>query len=301
MTIQNTYLRKIDDIEKRASAELIAGIHIGQNALTNLAIHSKRFGKSLANSAAEGVAGVKSDSLLSKVDRVVRSVASPETVIMKDRAHAVGQALSSTWKSAPKRSKVGIRMLTEGRFDALKKRGLMNDPHVEAAHTVISNHLKGGIPSLEKIRNNTEHLQKVFQDKKYPLLSNILSQSTRGKVGANAKPFKAKPSGLSDIAASASLAAVEPIAGAVNTAKFLTTNPYISKTSVGKKMSDFADKYFVRDPAKIGIENASKPEARSLLSKAVRHAKILGKRYVINPVSSHVQETSEALKRAVDK
>lgn len=301
MNTQNTYLRKIDEMEKRASAGLIAGIHIGQNALTNLSIHSKRFGKSLANSVAEGAAGVKSNSLLSKVDRAVRSVASPETVIMKDRAHSIGQAMSSTWKSAPKRSKVGIRMLTEGRFDALKKRGLMNDPHVEKAHAVISSHLKGGVPSLERIRDNSGHLQKVFQDKKYPLLSNVLSQSTRGKVGANVKPFKTNPSGVADIAASASLAAVDPVAGTVNTAKFLATNPYVSKTSIGKKMSNFADKYFVRDPAKIGSENASKPEARSLLSKVVRHAKILGKRYVINPVSSHVQETSEALTRAVNK
>lgn len=272
-------------LEKAASLLVGTGLgHLAQNAATNAGIRLKSVSHHLANQFAMGYQGKVPSGLKSKVIGSVGSVISPDIRIMGKTFNDLGRGLKEVAPNMTRRDHVGLRMLSEGRFSDLHKYGLHDRPVIKhVLHTIAEKHgikLEGGLMLPEKAKA----LEALWHNPKYPLLSNIASGISHGKVPSTAVQgsYKSAPS----IAASAAAMTVEPGLGALAAVKHISTSEAVKKTAIGKKISDIAERVFVKNPVKKGWNQGSDYKD-GLKTRAME--------VLVSPTSAHLQRTSAAI------
>lgn len=283
-------------LEKSASLLAAAGVaglvHGAQNVMNNRALSSKHVAKYLANSFSEGAHGVVDNSIKGTMIRNATSVISPDVNAAHISAHEAGGKLRDLLNLASKRQKVGIRMMTEGRFSDLIKHNLHTDPAVVGAHKLMSHHIPG-IPNpaeLKKGSKQVENLEALWRDKSHPLLSNIAKHISRGKkpVGSNYVP--GAPSKSDSLVLNGLVTAIEPVSGSFGVAKSLAINDKVAANKYGKKALDFLHNQFIKNPIKHGAEATG--EVKGLAHEAYK--------FGLNPISAHLKRTTAALKQAAE-
>ncbi len=275
-------------LEKRAS--LIGGAaltHLAQNVATNQALHSKGVAKYLANSFTQGYHGVVDTSLAGKAKRSLASILTPDVAAAHKASHEAGSALRETLHGATNRQRAAARMLVEGRFGALHKHNMHNDPVVKKVHEALSKH----IPTLKNYDQKVDaNLVKLWNDKSHPLLSNIAKNIGRGEVpkGAHFKPGSLNQTlpALSSL----SVAPIEPSAALLDGAKALAGSKAVQGNKYGKKAVDFLQKTFITDPLKKGSEATSE-------IKGMGHQ---ASKFLMNPTSAHLKRTAAAIKQTAE-
>lgn len=286
MTKSNPYLEKSSSIIASAAAT-----HLAQNIATNQALKNKSVAKYLANSFSQGAHGVVDTSKKSRAIRGVSAALTPDISAAHTTAHRAGQAMSEVLGRASKRQKVGIRMITEGRFDDLVKHNLHKDPIVQEAHSQIRKHMPG-IPDLaqvEKHKDRLSNLRKLWKDKSHPILSNVMSNISRGSKPVGDQFKSGRLTQKDTIAGSLAAAIAEPVAGGIDAAKTLMVSKTVTGTKVGKAVADFGHNTFVKSPVKKGLSG--------VVPTGVKHEAY---KFAVNPVSAHLKRTTAALKSAVE-
>jgi hypothetical protein len=282
---QNPYLKKIEEgMDKQAS--FIGGAiatHLLQNVATNVALGKRRVSRYLANSFAQGARGVVDNSIKARALRTALGATLPDISVAHKSMHDLGRAVGGLTAHATPRQRVAVRMLTQGRFNDLKKYDLHRDPVVQAVHNHVSKHL--GLPSLDHVMSKADDVAKLWKDKTHPLLSNIATNITKGAKpeGKHFVPghLTAKP-GLTGAVASF---AIDPAAGSLNTAKNLMASKKVANNKYGKKVVDMLNNQFIKKPIKAGVESEGR------ISQLKNRAYKLG----VNPLSAHLKRTSSAL------
>src|SRR5579859_2709971 len=143
----NKYLDRIEGMDKEAS--LFGGAvatHLLQNLGTNIALKKRTVSRYLANAFSEGAHGVVDKSVKGRATRFALGATLPDISVAHKSMHDLGHTVGKIAHVATPRQRVAIRMLTEGRFDDLKKYNFHKDPIVNAVHSHMSNHF--GLPSL---------------------------------------------------------------------------------------------------------------------------------------------------------
>lgn len=275
-------------IEKAAS--LVGGAlitHLAQNAGTAAALKNKHVAKYLANSFAQGAKGVMDKSLKSKAGRAVLGAGLPDIAVAHKTMHDLGHSMKGILEHASNKQKVGLRMLTEGRFSDLKKHGLHKDQLIQKAHEHLSKHL--GLPKLEHLVEKSDKIEHLWKDKSHPLLSNISKHISRGKVGEGKHIVPGKLTAKPVIGGALASFAVDPAAGTLNTAKSLMSSKKVTENKYGKKVVDMLHNQFIKHPIEAGIK--AKGKISELKNKAYK--------FGVNPLSANLKRTSSALTDAL--
>lgn len=287
--MDNKYL---DQIEKQSS--LIGGAigtHVAQNMATRAALGSKKVGKYLANSFAEGTKGVVNTSIKARAARLLSGAALPDLAVAHKTAHEFGRSMAPILKGSTKRQQVGLRMLSQGRISDIHKYGLHKDPVIQAAHGMAAAKLglKNGVDDL---MSHAPKIEKMFQDKSHPLASNIMKNISKGHaaVGKNFKPGNLN-SKAPLLGAAASIVA-EPAGGALNTVKTLAASKTFTNTRIGGKIHSMLEKQFIKKPVQSGVQ-ASK------LGQHISNIKHKASGLLVNPVSAQLKRTSAAFTDAL--
>jgi RimJ/RimL family protein N-acetyltransferase len=291
MKKENKYLAQLD---KQASLILGAlGTHLVQNVATKTALGSKKLSGYLADSFAQGTKGVVDSSFGAKAKRFVSGALTPDIAVAHQKAHEFGHKMKPLLDGATKAQQVGLRMLSQGRISDLKKYNLHNDPLILQAHKMFSDNVKK-LPDMGTLTDKAKGVEKVFQDKKHPLASNILSNISRGKtpVGNQYKPGLLTSN--APISGALSSALVDPAGGALNTIKTVASSKSFNDTRLGGKISKMIENQFVNKPVKSGIASGFN-DKKTMMGKIKDKAYELG----VNPVSAHLKRTAGAVSDAL--
>ena len=285
----NKYLEKSAFITAAAAAHFIgsgAATHVVQNIATKKMLHSPHVSKYLADSFSEGMHGVVNKSLKSRMLRTMSGAFVPDINIAHKTAHELGVKLGPHIQSATKRQQVGLRMATEGRFDALKKHNLHNDPLIKHVYNTISE--KHNMPSLDHLVANSSNVQKLFKDKSHPLLSNVVSNMGRGHVpsGPNFKPGNMNVS--HPLAGAALLGIKDPAAGVLSGTKILASSKTLNKNKYVAKVTHWMENKFVKSPILKGVKNSKD----GVLNSKYGHK---ATELLASPVTAQLKRTSAAL------
>lgn len=273
-------------LEKASSMLLAGGFHVGQNLIAKHLLSSRRYAKSVANSFAEGVHGVVNKSKKAPIANFISGATAPEAAIAKHEAHKLGQALSPYISKMNKRQQVGLRMITEGRFDKVKKYGYHKDPLINRAAMIAQE--KTGVPihhTLQQVEHNHETLNNTFARKDLPLLSNISKHISRGKKPVGEGYGKGHSGSRSTLFGAISAGVADPIAGAMNTIKTVATTDKFKSTRIGAKITEKLQNMFIKRPAKKGWNE----------SGSFNKAKNKAYEIIVNPVAANIERTSHAL------
>ncbi len=272
-------------IDKEANLLVASGIgHLFQNALTNIAMRSRAGAKHVANQFATGMKGHIPAGGKNHVIRGAIEASIPDVSIMGNTANQLGQTLKSKGIVMNDRTRASLRMLSEGRFEDIRRTGAYNHPAVKA----VLGHLKenhGIHIDPSKITPDQERrLGALWKDKKYPLLSNISKNLPTGI------PSKVSKEGVHHaghgLIASGVLGVAEPGIGLLSGIKHLATSHHLENTKLGKKVIGLAHKTFVKDPLRKGWEEGS--AKIGLKDRLLEH--------IISPTTAHLKRTSGAIR-----
>lgn len=290
----NKYLERA--LEKQSSASGLVLWHLGQNAATRKMLKSKAVGSRVANAFQQGVNGVHEGSLKRKATSFATSVVSPEIEALYRKSNQLGQSLGPEIKSLPRRAQVGLRQLSEGRFNdfhKLQSRMGLSDGHRETFGKVLGAASPGVAQAVKSVQSATPEVralaQKQWTSPDHPILSNILANASRGKATA-AKPVQGAMRQSSPLLSQAATALVDAPGAAMNAVKASTlidkvrTNKYLGKAI--QKVED----HFTTHQAKIGANNPG-------INKFKGGVKNLASEYIVNPVSHSIKNTSATLSR----
>jgi hypothetical protein len=275
-------------LHKKAS--LIGGAaitHLLQNIGTNVALGKKTVSKYLANGFTEGIHGVVNKSNKSRALRVALGATLPDISVAHKSLHDAGRAVGGLLEHATPKQRVALRMLSEGRFSDLKKYNFHKDPIVRAVHGHISK--MTDLPSLDKIMEKSDEVSKLWKDKSHPLLSNIATNLSRGKLSTTGKYSAGRLSAKPGLVGAAASFAIDPAAGSLNTAKGLMASKKVAENKYGKKVIGMLNNQFIKKPIKAGVNAAG--HVPGLKNTAYK----LG----VNPLSAHLKRTSSALTDAL--
>lgn len=282
--MKNPYLEK--------SASLLAGAaiaHLAQNALTNKTLSSRAVSKYLANSFSQGYHGVVDTSAKASILRGVAGALTPDIAVAHKAAHTAGGKLSRLLRNATARQKVGVRMITQGRFDDLLRHNLHKDPVVQTAHSYMSKALPLGGKVENLTPESATNLKKLWSDKSHPLLSNIASNITKGEVPVGENFKKGVLTQKAPILGSIGAAALEPAAGAMDLFKNVLGSDKVGATKAGRMLSEFGEKAFIKTPIQKGLSDSVKTSGVGFQAY----------KFGMNPVSAHLKRTTAALREAV--
>jgi hypothetical protein len=275
-------------LQKKAS--LIAGAlgtHLIQNFATSQALKSKRVAKYLADSFAQGAHGVVDTSLGAKAKRVALSATVPDIAVAHKTVHDAGRSMKDLLAKATPQQKVGLRMLSQGRFSDLVKHELHKDPVVEAGHALMSQHMK--LPALEHMAASSSKVEKVWNSPEHPLLSNIAKNISKGEKPLGDHFAEGKLSSKPLLGGAAASFAIDPAAGALNTAKALTSSSKMAENKYGKKAIEMLHNQFIKKPIQHGAEAPG----------AIGGLKNKFYQYAVNPMSANLAKTTSSLADAL--
>jgi hypothetical protein len=279
------------------SASLIAGAvgtHIVQNVATKAALGHKGVGKYLANAFSQGAHGVVDKSIKARVTRLASGALLPDLAIAHKRVHELGSSMKPLLDRASDRQKVGLRMISEGRISDLVKHKLHEDHVVRKGYEIASKHIDN-LPSIETLASKSHHVERLFEDKSHPLVSNLVKNISRGSL-PQGKHFK--PGQLTvkaPLTGALTSMAVEPAGGALNTLKALTSSHRFDDTLVGKRFNGIIHKQLVFKPIKKGVKSELNGGKNGILSKIKHKVSEIG----INPVAAQLKRTSAAFTDAL--
>jgi hypothetical protein len=281
MLMENKYLEKVSSLLATGAA-----VHLAQNAATKYLLKSPRFAKSVGNSFVDGVKGVVNTSKLNSAKNFVGGMISPDAVIAKNTAHKLGSSMAPALNSMNKRQLAALRMASKGNVSPLIRRGLHKDPMVLGAAKSIQT--QSGIPMhsmLSKAEGNAPKIKAMFNNKDLPLLSNISKGigNAKGTTGASMKPGVLGKKSLA--AGSLTSAVLDPVAGAINTAKTFASSERFAASKLGGKFTDKVHQMLIKSPIQKGFNSDS---FNKLKNKAYE--------YSINPVSANLERTTHAVK-----
>lgn len=275
-------------LQKKAS--LIAGAigtHLLQNIATSHALKSKRVAKYLANSFAQGAHGVVDKSLKARATRVVLGATLPDIAVAHKTLHDAGRAIKPLLDKATSKQKVGLRMLSEGRMSDLVKHKLHTDPVVQAGHHALGQHVK--LPALEHMAEKAKNVEEVWHHVDHPLLSNIASGISHGEKPVGNKFVKGHLTSRPLIGGAAASFVADPAAGALNTAKALTSSEKLTNNKYGKKVVEMLHNQFIKKPVQHGLEAPG----------LIQGHKNKFYQYAVNPLSANLAKTTSSLADAL--
>lgn len=276
------------NIEKKASVFVGAALgHLTQNAITSLALRNKSVAKHLADHFATGYAGKSANSLKSKVGGALTHAVAPDISIAAKGANKLGKQLRRYEPFLDKKDKVALRMASEGRFSDIHKYKLHERPMVQRVMGRLGKSHGVDLDAVLK-SDKTHDLEKVWQDKKHPLLSNISSNITKGKPIAGATHKTVRTTGA--LASSLGLAIAEPGTGALSAVKHLASSATVRKNKIGGALTHHIENMMVKNPVKKGWEQG-KDYKDNAGKKLFEH--------VVSPTSAHLQRTSAAVSGVV--
>lgn len=303
--MSNKYL---EQIEKQASLTGMAALHVLQNAGTNVALRSKRFARGLSktmNRAANGAQKTIGDA----AKNFGSGALLPDLVIMHNKAHEIGQAISEHAPHMTKRDWVGVRMMTQGRFNDLVRHGLHKSPGVQRVAQSIQE--KSGIPVHHLLqladhpasKNVYKHVGQTWTDKNLPLLSNVMSNATH-HIGEATKTVSETGKKISHAigkhvqtamgAGAAAMGSHDIGTGLFNSFKQVIAHPGLQENKYIQK----ANKFIFTDPAKEGFK-------KGLNGSKLGRAQVMFKKHIVNPLAGHGKETAnrigEAIKKGLDE
>jgi hypothetical protein len=285
---ENKYLEKIASVNKEASFLGGAAIgHLAQNAITNLGLRSKTVANNLATHFSNGYMGGEAAGHVNKIKKAILGAVSPDLAIAGNVASKLGSHLREIAPSLSSRDKVGLRMLSQGRFNDLHKYGLSKNPTIVTAVHALKHHTGVDMTGLLDHRN-ANRLEAIWKSKKYPLLNNIASHLSKGVPSHNL--VQAKPSATAHIVGSAGAVAVEPGSGLLSLTKHVASTEAFNKNKYGKKISDTITSHLISEPIEHGWEQGASYK-NGLKAKLTEH--------LVNPTSAHLQRTSAALSAAM--
>jgi hypothetical protein len=283
--VKNKYIKQI---EKEAS--LLAGGaigHLAQNAATRFALKSKKTARHLADHFATGMEGRTRSGKWNAVKDAVIGAVSPDFAIAGRSLNNLGHKIHELNPNLTKRDRVGLRMLSQGRFSDIQKYKMHERPAIKS---VIHEVGKSQGIDLSHVLDSepVKKLEQVWHDPSHPLLSNIASNLSRGKVFTQSRV--GHPNATGGVLGGAAMAAVEPGSGALTLAKHVSSSKTFNNTSWGKKLTQKIEHMMVNEPAKKGWEEAGK-FVDGVKSKAYEH--------IISPTTAHLRRTSAAISSAL--
>jgi hypothetical protein len=282
--------KNITGHKKQASVVLSAAMgHLTQNALTNVALRNKRVAQHLADHFATGYAGKSATSIKSKIGGALTHAVAPDVSIAAKGANKLGKQLSRYEPFLDKKDKLALRMVSQGRFTDIEKYKLHDRPMV---HRVLGRLGKShGVDLTSVLKSDkAKDLEKVWKDKKHPLLSNIASNISKGKPIKGSSKKTVHSTGA--LASSLGLAIAEPGAGALSAVKHLAASPTVRKAPIAGAITHHVEKLMVKNPVKKGWEQG-KDYKDGLGNKLFEH--------VVSPTSAHLQRTAAAVSGVVKK
>lgn len=290
----NRYLERA--LEKQSSASGLVLWHLGQNAATRKMLKSKAVGSRIANAFQQGMNGVHEGSLKRKATSFATSVVSPEIEALYRKSNQLGQSLGPEIKSLPRRAQVGLRQLSEGRFnDFHKLQGRMglSDSHRQTFGKVLGAASPGVSEAIRSIQSSTPEVrtlaQKQWSSPEHPILSNILSSASRGKSTA-VKPVQGAMRQSSPLLSQAATALVDAPGAAMNAVKASTLIDKVRGNKYLGKAIQKVEDHFTTHQARIGASNPG-------INKFKGGVKNLASEYIVNPVSHSIKNTSSTLAR----
>lgn len=294
--MSNKYLEKIaSTLTKESSLLTGAGLwHLGQNVVTNSLMKSNRFGKRIANSFQQGLRGVHEGSIKRKLTSMATSVASPEMELIYRKANDIGNDLKDVLPSAHKRMQVGLRQLSQGRFNDFNKlKGRMRldssqEATLERAGKSIEDTFKVPVNKLKNVSNEVgEVVQKEWNSDRHPLLKNIVSNLSKGNPSTE-KAVQGKMRQSSPLVSQALLAPVEPGGAILNAAKSSTAIDWINNNKYLGPISKKIEDYFTTHQAELG-------KAHPGMNPGEGGVKNFLHRMVVNPMSHSIKNTSATM------
>ena len=295
----NRYLDRIA-LQKQASLSGLALWHLGQNSITKGMLHSKAVGKHIANAFQQGLAGTHEGSLKRKLTSAVTSIASPEIEAMYRTANKVGHDLKDKLPSLHPRAKVGLRQISEGRFNDFDKlRGRMR---LSAEDNHLINHVAGRIEKEMKVPIKSimdapatlkAEAQRHWSSNKHPLLSNIASTLSRGNPIAT-KPVAKNMRQATPLATQAVTAAIDAPGAAINAAKTSTLIDSVKNNKYFGKAVNKVEDYFTKHQAELGAAKPGVNRYKGGLKNAFNE-------YVVNPMSASIKNTSATMADIVNR
>lgn len=240
-------------MKKQSSVLAVAaGAHIAQNVLGSRLVKSVGFKQNTAKSFLSGATARvgRSGTLAETAKSMGYGVAAPEAVIAQNRAYESGQKVYRKLRTngvdinkMSKRDLALARMELRGKHSTvdyhLKKKGV-NNPLINTLRSQVSPGIR---QNITRENTHSSHLKEVLN-----------------KPMGNKLPHSGKAVATANVAA----AAVEPVAGAFNGAKYALESKAVAKTRFGK----WADKKFVSDPLKNAYEQGRKGIERNSLKDA---------------------------------
>lgn len=259
--------------------------HLLQNQFTRMAMKSKTVAKYLANNFSDGVKGGFSKSIGHGLLRGALGVAVPDVAIAAKKIHEAGVHIGKILPKTTQREKVGLRMISEGRFQDLHKYGLSKHPAIKSMMEILGQRT-GISPDKLMDSQNARKLEDVWHDKKYPLLSNISSMISRGHPSKNLRrgSFESKDYIISSLGGTIA----EPGVGIYSLSKHLATSKTFIDNKYGKKISDFLTTHLVKNPISRGFGNHTASNLGQHFSE-----------HLLNPTSVHLERTTAALRKAI--
>ena len=286
----NKYLIKIDSLEKQAIFAEAAGIHLAQNLGTKALLKWKGAANHIANGFAGGMAGVVPTGIKEHAKRILSGTIAPEIATIRQTAHEagieMGKHIASSTKVS-KRAQVGLRLLSQGNIPKLQHFGLDKHPAVMEAAGVIDKHF--GTKMTTAIHDKAKGIEyhQAWKRKDLPLLSNVMSNMSKGKVIGKTIPGKENINhGVLGAAISVN---VEPIAGGFNLAKTLMASKAVQNNKFGAWASKKLEHAFITHPAEAGYRHGS---AKTITQKAKDWVMEHG----VNSVSGSIKKTTGVLK-----
>lgn len=287
----NKYLEKSAILSELAG---LAGFHLGSNALVRTLLRSKKAGKRIADSFAQGTRGIIDGSAYRRAGSTLQSMVAPEMEILYHQASELGRKLQDHLPSTHPRVQAGLRMLSKGqfnRYDRLKKHMGMS-PSIEAAidHYADAAGTIHGIP-FRKIMDAPPHIksqiEEIWHDPNHPLLSNVLSRISKGSIHAS-REIKGKLNEYAPLAAQALTAGIDQVGAGLNALKTMTLIDKVKRVPYLGAGIDRVEDYFTKHQAEIG-------RAHPGFNKYLYGAKNRLMEFGANAASASIKNTSATL------
>jgi hypothetical protein len=229
----------------------------------------------------QGTKGVTDVTPSTLVKRTLMGTFLPEVDAMRNSAHAAGMALKPHLDKMSPRQKYGLSLLSQGHHKRFIEKGFHKDPAIQAAWDAASSKYPG-LASVEEL------LQKggaKLNDKKTPLISNVMKNLHTGKMYPNHKYVPGSPTSMPGIVGSAAALVKDPVLGAIGLGKNIAEHPVVTNSHIGHAIHKKLTESFVTAPIKQGLANPTRKEGVSDMMSSL----------LVNPVPTHLKRLGKAV------
>jgi len=238
-----------------------AGVHVMQNLAMSKALKSKALGNHLSKGFTEGLKNVHDTGLKSKIKQGLIGASLPEINAMYSSVHSAGRAISPHLAALNLKQKAGLRMAVSGKMGSVLRRGMHQDPKIQAAYKEVQKHLPNlpamPVSSPGPIKSRISNVLNSPGKSQSAILNNLLPAISKGsKVDMQKFTPGARPSSRPGLIGGAILGAVDPVTSGVNTAKNLLNTSRVAGSRLGRFLHKKVTDSTISKPFRKGLSSA---------------------------------------------